>query len=50
VTVGVVGAFIGVQWSLTLSAAAVVAIAATLLARRQLAHGPAERAPGTPSP
>ena len=33
VTVGVVGAVIGVDWSLTLSAAAVVMIAAALLAR-----------------
>jgi hypothetical protein len=33
VTVGVVGAIIGVRWSLALSAAAVVAIAVVLLGR-----------------
>jgi MFS family permease len=49
VTVGVVGAIIGVQWSLTLSAAAVVVIAAALLARRRLSLGPADRALGPSS-
>ena len=33
ITVGVLGAFIGVHWSLALSAAAVVTIALALLAR-----------------
>lgn len=45
VTVGVAGAIIGVQWSLALSAAAVVAIAAAMLARRGPSLSAAERAP-----
>ncbi|MGH7331449.1 MAG: MFS transporter [Candidatus Rokuibacteriota bacterium] len=49
VTVGVVGAIIGVHWSLTLSAAAVVVIAAALLARPRLRLGPGEKVPGSPS-
>jgi hypothetical protein len=35
VTVGVLGAVIGVQWSLTLSAVAVVVVCAALLARER---------------
>jgi MFS family permease len=46
VTVGVLGAAIGVQWSLALSAAAVVAIAAAMLLRAGGTVGAAERAPG----
>lgn len=37
-TVGVVGAAIGVHWSLSLSAAVVVVIATALLATRRAAH------------
>jgi sugar phosphate permease len=49
VTVGVVGAVIGVQWSLTFSAAAVVVIAVALLARRRRSLGSADRALGPSS-
>jgi hypothetical protein len=40
VTVGVLGAVINIHWSLALSAAAVVATAAVLLARAGRALGP----------
>jgi MFS family permease len=45
-TVGMLGAIIGVQWSLALSAAVVVLIAAFMLAREGGTVGAAERAPG----
>jgi MFS family permease len=45
VTIGVLGALIGVQWSLALSAAAVVAIAAVMLAREVRSLGVEDQAP-----
>jgi hypothetical protein len=38
-TVGVLGAVIGVQWSLTLSAAAVVAVSTAMLVRERTRPG-----------
>ena len=46
VTVGMLGAVIGVHWSLALSAAVVVLIAAAMFAREGGPIGAAERAPG----
>jgi sugar phosphate permease len=48
VTVGVVGAAIGVQLSLAVSAAAVVVIAVGLFARESARLGVEDRAPGAP--
>ena len=47
VTVGVLGALIGVYWSLALSAAAVVVVSAALLARESARLGVEDRAPGS---